>query len=757
MASDAREQVDPTLLSSWIRIRPDNTVTVWVGVTDFGQGTVSTNFRQIVAEELRLPFAAIAEVVTGDTGETPDGGVAAGVMHRSSQVRASKVGLLPDSPFGRHALNLQKVAAYAYAELLERASAALGTPVEDLTASDGVVSDGRGSCLSYADLVRDAPLQTRIELAGVLDGFGLGVLGTPAVVPPSQYRVIGTDCPNPRITEIVAGTTTWVTSVKLPGMLHGRMVHPRTMGSTLVSIGRLDGDRYPTAQVVVRDNLVGVVAEDEWEAVQAAEALAETTVWSHWSGLPGSDRLIETLLETDWSTLPVAATSPDAETVEKALDSAAQRVDAYYALPYYKHVPLGPESVVADVRADGSVHVWACSQKYRALQADIAAMLETDLANVVIHAADGAGSFGRTTSGSSGAESEAVLLSQACGRPVRLQWMREEDFTWSTQQAAYLGESSASLDENGRLVAVDVKHHAPGYSADSVQLGGLLAGLPCGNPPPHPSYQNMLFVEWRYDLVPHHLERGYGSPITIGAGGSPIAVGLRHRAMRSPGHLQQNFGVECLINEAAVAVGADPIQFRIDHTTSGRYIRVLERVRDVSGWQNRPSPGPDARASGTGIVKGRGVGAAVLHGGYFASIAEISLDLATGQVTVDKYWIAADAGFVVNPRLLKLNVEGASVMGISQALHEEVTFNHSAITNIDFRTYPILTMAETPEITVELIDGRETMAVGSAAEPPNMLPPVALAAAVFDATGKPIRRLPLRPTYVLAELRERSG
>jgi nicotinate dehydrogenase subunit B len=766
VSSEARGSIDPTRLENWIRIRPDNKVALWTGVSDFGQSTVSTNFRQIAAEELRLPFAAIAELITGDTNETPDGGIAAGAMHRGSHMVFGGVGLLPESPFGRHALNVQKIAAFAFEELIARAAERLGAPAETLTAADGVIRAAFGASVTYAELVRDSPLSRRIEVIGSAEGYGLGVLGTPKVVPVAEYRVIGTDCPSPRTAQIVTASLPWVTAVRLPGMLHGRMVHPRTLGSTLVSAGTVDADRYPTAQLIVRGNFVGVVAEDEWEAICAAGAVAATTVWSDWRGLPGHDRLIETLLELDWSTMP-PGTEPwghhkedqgrvplDDEAIERALDSGTTRVDAFYFVPYYKHSPIGPEISVADVRPDGSVHVWTSSQKPRALQPELAQMLSTEVENVVVHSADGAGSFGRTTSGSAGSESEAVVLSQACRRPVRLQWMREDDLLWTTQQAAYLGQGSAALDENGRLVAFDLRHHSPGYVGDSLQLGGLLAGLPCNYPPEVPRYHNILFTETPYDLVPHLLEQAFGTPVTVGAGGSPTAVGLRHRSMRSPDHLQQNFGVECLMTEAAAAAGADPIQFRIDHSSDARFINALHRVRELSGWQTRPSPAPDARAVGAGVVRGRGVGVTIRQDSYFAGVAEISLDLSSGQITVDKYWLAADCGLIVNPRLLRVNVEGATVMGLSQALHEEVTFNRSAITCNDFRSYPILTMAEMPEIVVELIDGRATMAVGTAAEPPNMVPPVALVAAVFDATGKQVRRLPLRPEYVLTELRE---
>jgi CO/xanthine dehydrogenase Mo-binding subunit len=224
--------------------------------------------------------------------------------------------------------------------------------------------------------------------------------------------------------------------------------------------------------------------------------------------------------------------------------------------------------------------------------------------------------------------------------------------------------------------------------------------------------------------------------------------------MRSPAHFHQNFAVESMINEAAAAAGADPIQYRLDHTTDTRLIAVLETVRKMSGWESRPSPSATARRSGGGVLRGRGVGTTIRHGGYFAGVAEITVDLDDATVTVDRYWVAAEVGPVINPLALRRNLEGGSVMGISQTLFEELKFDASAITSTDFRSYPILTMAETPAIEVEIIDNHDSMSVGQASEPLNMVPPVAITAAFFDATGAHARKLPLRPRYVRAELND---
>ncbi len=382
MVEKPRAAADPTVLSTWIQIKPDNTVAVRVGVGEIGQGSVDTSMRQIVAEELRVPFEAITDLLTGDTDLTPDGGISGGVLNKASQVNVmGGVGVHPDSPFGRSALNVQKAAAYAYQELLKRASNVLGVAPEALTVRDGIVSSG-SQTVSYAELVRVSQLDGRIPVTGLLEGAGLVVLGTPPVVPVSEYRVIGQSSPNPRVLPIVSGTAPWAVDVKVPGMLHGRLVLPRTLGSTLVSVGSLDREAFPNVQVIVQGSLVGVVAPDEWQAIRAAEALAETTQWSDWTGLPGSKNLLEALLDTDWSEAPMVALVKDAaadKAIEEAMAAVSQRVDAMYAVPYFKHSPIGPAVTVADVRADGTIHVWTFNQHIQALRAKLATMLEMSI------------------------------------------------------------------------------------------------------------------------------------------------------------------------------------------------------------------------------------------------------------------------------------------------------------------------------------------------------------------------------------------
>jgi CO/xanthine dehydrogenase Mo-binding subunit len=294
---------------------------------------------------------------------------------------------------------------------------------------------------------------------------------------------------------------------------------------------------------------------------------------------------------------------------------------------------------------------------------------------------------------------------------------------------------------------------------DDRPVGAVLAGLPTmPSPAPRsPNEQDMTTVNrlsdpWVYDGVPNLAERGHGT-IQVGQQASPIAVGLRDHSMRTPGQYQQNYPRELAISEAAALAGADAIQFRIDHAKEERLIRVLKEVRDASGWDTRPSPHANPVSTGNGIVRGRGVSVMFRSATYWACVCQIAVTPSTGVIKVEKYTIAVDPGIVVNPMQMKRQVEGGAIMGISHALFEEAMFDESGITTRDWRTYPILKMADIPEIKVVLLHRPEVGAYGGGSEAANALASPAIAAALFDATGKIVRRLPLKAEYVLEVLK----
>ena len=728
-----RNTLDPTLPSSWIEIHPDNTVLIRTGKSDFGQGSTFTAYRQIVAEELSVPFEAITTVVSGDTDRTPDGSGAFDFL-------------------GHGTPNIRKAAAYTYQALLDLASEKLGVPKDKLSVKDGVVSGG-GKSVSYGDLVKNEQLKLTIPVKGDLTSiFGLTIEGDPPMKPVSEYTVIGKSFKNSIISSKVAAKETWATDVRLPGMLHARVVHPKTLGSTLVSAGQLDKGKFPNTQVIVKGNLVGVVAPTEWEAIQAAEQVASATKWTEWKGLPGNAKLYQHLREeSDWTSAPVEKSKESKGDAGPALASAHKKLSATYQLSYMKHAPIGPTMAVGDVKADGTVHIHTHNQNPQALRGEIAMMLRTTPDHVIVHSYPGPGHYGRSNGGNAGAEDEAVLLSEAVGKPVRVQWMRADDMQWSTQAAAAFSDVQIAIDEKGKMAAYQIDHYMPAMQDDR-PVGAIIAGLPTMAAPQVKSDSvtstvNGIEDPWVYAPVPIVLERGHGT-FQVGQKASPLAVGLRDHSMRTPGQFQQNYPRELAINEAAALAGADAIQFRIDQASEERAIGVLKAVRDASGWDARPSPRTDAVSTGSTPVRGRGASLMLRSGTYWACVCQIAVTPSTGAIVVEKYTIAVDPGIVVNPMQLKRNVEGGAVMGIGHALFEEVAFDESRITTADWTDYPIPTMADIPEIKVVLLHNPKVGAYGGGSEAANALAAPAIAAALHDATGKVMRRLPMKAAYV---------
>jgi CO/xanthine dehydrogenase Mo-binding subunit len=383
-------------------------------------------------------------------------------------------------------------------------------------------------------------------------------------------------------------------------------------------------------------------------------------------------------------------------------------------------------------------------------------MLSTPIDNVVVRTLAGPGHYGRSNGGNAGAEDEAVILSQAVGKPVRVQWMRPEDFQWSTQSPAALSDVQIGLDKNGKMIAYQIDHYMPAMQDDR-PIGAVLAGLPTMAAPSEKgdfvsNTRNDPSDPWVYDGVKTLLEQGHGT-YQVGQKSSPLNVGLRDHSMRTPGQFQQNFPRELAVSEAAALAGADAIQFRIDHSKEARVIGVLNAVRDASGWEPRPSPHPGAKSAGATLVRGQGVSVMFRSETYWACVAQVAVNPATGAITVEKVTVAVDPGIVVNPLQLKRQVEGGTMMGVSIALYEELMFDESGVTTRDWRTYPVLKMADIPEVKVVLLNHPEVGKYGGGSEAANALAAPAIAAAFFDATGKIARRLPLKPAYIQSLLK----
>ena len=731
--------IDATQAASWIEINADNSVVIRTGKCDFGQGSIYTAYPQIIAEELEIALDSIRHVISGDTDITPDGGGTFGLLRTN-------------------VLNLRKVAAYTREALLDIAANTLSVARGDLTVSDGVISDGRAS-ITYGELVAGHTFELTIPVSGQLVSFrGLTVEGEPPLKSARDYKIIGQSVPNPIIQEKVSAKTKWVGDVKMPGMLHGRIIHPDSLGSTLVSVGELDKHQFPTTKKIVIGNLVGVVSENEWEAIQASRQLAENTKWSNWEGLPGNDKLHQFLREdAQWDLVPVTQGGKNQGEVQSVFDTATKTLSCATEVPFHKHAPIGPSLALADVR-DNRVTVHTHTQNPQFLRSHLAKMLNVPAANVIVKTYPGPGHYGRSNGGSAGAEAEAVLLSQAARKPVRLQWMRAEDLQWSTQSAPAYARVRIAMTEKGKITAYEADHYGPPMQDDR-PIGALFAGLPTIDPPipnhknPDPVHgmANFMADAWVYDSVPNVQERAH-STWQIGQVESPLNVGLRDHSMRTPTQFQQNFPREVAMSEAASLAGIDPLAFRIRNSNDRRLVNLLKRLKAEADWEDRPSPRSGASAVGSKLQRGRGVSAMFRGNGYWGCACEISVTPSTGEVTVESVTIVVDTGVVVNPMQLERQVQAGALMGVSQALYEEVTFNKSRVTAMDWYTYPILRMADMPKLKVVLAPDPETDVYGQGSEGANALVPSAIASAVFDATGKTIRNLPLRPEKVKAML-----
>lgn len=723
--------IDPTLLASWLEIRSDNSIVARTGRTETGVG-ITGYYPQTIAEELNVRPETIT-LIMGDTDRTPDGGFSAGFLTGMSNVR--------------------KVAAYTYQVLLELAAKQLAVPVSSLSVADGVVTGG-GKKISYGELVQGQHLDLKIPVKGSLAkpdpaGWvgmtsldGLTVDGDPPVKPLQEFKVLGTSFPAGHIPDKVTGRTQWSCDLTLPGMLHARMLRPATLGSTLISAGAIDKQKFPTAEVIQKNNLLAVVCPNEWEAVQAALSVAGTTKWTEWSGLPASANVTRAIREYKWGK-PSGSKGKATETAA-ALQSASKKISATYEQGYVRHAPIAPFVAVADVKTDGNVTVWTHSAQSQGLRARIAFMLSIPVEKVVVRWMDQSGQYGRTTLGGDGAEADAVILSQLTGKPVRVQWTLQEDLAWSTVSPAWVSDISAALDAKGHIVALHSAQYSP-HMFDPRPLGALLAGMPAVTSMPG----NWVATEWPYDKIENRLEDAYGMP---NLAGDSANGGLRGNIMRTPGQRQQNFALEGLINEAAAAAGADPIEYRLAHTTDERLINLLHAAAREANWDTRPSPRRGAQRSGTTPVKGRGVCVLIRENAYWVGIAEIFVVPSSGQVKVTKFTIGGEPGKIINPRQLDRCMKSGVVMGLSEALKEEVTFDNSRVTSTNWSGYKILTMEEMPEIKVVQLS-RDDKGFGGGSEAANAVVPPAVTAAFFDATGVQARRIPLTPEHVTRLLR----
>jgi nicotinate dehydrogenase subunit B len=723
---------DPAQLDSYIAIHPDNTATIFAGYVELGQGG-PTSLRQVAAEELDLDLDQVKDV-RSDTFVSTNGFTAAS--------RTAGIG----------ATELRAAAAEARRVLLELATERLKAPARDLIVARGVVSvrnDPQRS-VRYADLLGGKPFNRRYEPVSYTGGIELPRKGLNNAIPKrrDEYRIVGTRIPRPDIAEKVKGTYEYVQHVRLPGMLHGRVVWPRGQGAhgvsnpTVASVDEASIKGIPGVRIVRRRNFVGVVAEREWDAVRAARQLKVT--WEPFTqALPGHEGLFDSFRAAKTTDTIDTATGD----VSAALPSGAHLVAATYRGPYQSHGTMAPNCAVADVTKDAAL-VMCSDQGIYQTRNGVARVTGLPIEKIRVQYYAGSNTYG--SSCYRDAAQAAAILSQEAGRPVRLQFSREDEFGWDNYGPAHLADLRAAVDANGKLLAYEYK--AWGHTAGGIDTAMQLA---LGAAPPvNPAgggfsalFQVHLSQTDMYD-VPNRLIVNRRVP-----GGGYLRTG----ALRSPMDPSVFFAQEGMIDELAHAARLDPYEFRKRNISHPRWLGVLKAATDAAKWMPRVAA---SNLSAARVVTGRGLGLGTHHlpqnqGDritFAAAVVDIEVNRDNGIVVAKHVYGAMDCGLAINPAIVESQIVGMSVHGASLALKEEVQFNRTNVTSLDWNTYQTLRFREHPSVTPIVVQQLNEKSTGAGEE---VLPAVvaAIGNAFFDATGVRIREYPLTPRRVLAALK----
>jgi nicotinate dehydrogenase subunit B len=724
-----------TQLDSWIAIAQDGTVTAYTGKCEFGQGLYTAQM-QLVAEELSVPFDRV-RLIQCDTSITPDQGTTSGQQSH---------------PTNFNHTNLALAAATARETLVRLASAQLGAAPPDLVAKDGVVS------------VKATPSRN-VGYGALVGGKKFDVQLDPKATRkhPREWTVLGTSVPRVDMRAMATGQFEFVHNVRVPGMLHGRVVRPPATGATVMAVDESSVRDMPgLVKVVVKNNFVGVVAEKPWQAMQAATRLRVT--WTPGMKLsPQSDIHQQIRKEPSVDTLLV-----DSGNIDATLASAATVIKATYLHPYQMHGSIGTSCAVADVQADKAT-LWSATQSAFPTRNTTAAILGMKPETVRVIYARGAGCYG--INGADTVTYDAAVLSQAVGKPVRVQLSRKDEMAWENYGNLFTIDQRVGVDAAGNIVAWDyeawsaAKGGRPGYNTPGNVVTGTLLGLnpaPFNPRTPAPAPTNPL--NNGSNTAPSYIA-GRVRDSQNGAGNVRSERVLSHRVrspfftgpLRAPERLQNTFAHECFMDEVAAHVKADPVAYRLRHLTHARLSEAIRAAAKAANWQARPSPKPNVPT--TGVANGRGISCVCYEGdnGFVAMVAEVDVNQNTGQVHVTRLVVAQDSGPISNPDGMRNQIEGGALQGMSRALGEIVTWDDEKVTSIDWRTYRSLPLGfAAPRIETVLINQTEEEACGSG-ETSITIVAAAIGNAIFDATGARIREVPFTPERVKAALAERKS
>ncbi|MSO61579.1 MAG: hypothetical protein EXQ50_05740 [Acidobacteria bacterium] len=725
-------------LDSWIVIRADNTATFFVGKTDLGQGT-GTAFRQIMSDELDIAYDKTS-CVMGSTHNTVDQGGSGG-----------------SDALQTDGYPMRRVAAEARRVLLEMGATHFGVPVSALAVSDGVISvvgstagsripDPGPRQVTYGDLIGGR--RFNVTLTGKNTDTTTGIA---KLKPVQEMKNVGKSPQRYDIPGKVDGSLKWAVDMTAPGMVHARNVRPPVAGATLVSIDEASVKGIPGfIKVVSKGNYVAVVCEREENAIRAARQLKVEWKKPATAPFPASDKLFDYMR----AATPSSTGKPiETGNVDAAFASAATVVEAEYDVPFQGHTAIGPAHAMADP-SNGQMTIYTNDMKSYGMRNGVAQFLGMPRDQVRVIWMDGPQGYGRTAADDAGFE--AAYIAKEIGRPVRVQWSRQEETAWDTKGPAYAFKMRGGLDAHGNVVALHydacaADHNHLGYNEHETVLISQLMGT-----------RKNLISQGRASLpsdmyvIPNRRSTTRVVPLPM-----PFETPLRTGNLRDPDGPQVQFALESFIDELAHKAKADPVEFRLrllqasTQDDSGfkraRSIACIKAAAEKFGWDSRPSPkSAVASAKAEDILTGRGIACAYRSQTVVATICEVEVNKKTGRIWAKRIVVAHDCGLVINPEALIRVVEAGTLYGLSRALHEEVKFDTEKVTSVDWMTSPALRHEDTPErIDVVIVNGdpnpnRPDLQHYGAGE--TMCKPMlaAVANAVFDATGLRHRRIPIR-------------
>jgi len=697
---------DAKQIDTWLAIHADNTATVYVGFAELGQGA-STALLQIAADELDLDMSQIKSVGL-DTNVTPNQG-----------------GTYSSASIARGGPQVRQAAAEARRALLGMASKRLNVPPDSFSISKGVLSTADGSQhVTYGELIGDRR-------------FDLPFSDTASVKRPADYKVVGTRVARRDLPDKVGGRHLYMQYVRVPGMLHGRVVRPRGqraygVGAKLASVDETSIRAIPGARVVRRGDFLGVIAENEWDAVRAARQLKVT--WEPTSALPGHEKVYERMRAAKTNEEIVIARGD----VAGAMTTAAHVVTQVGRAPYQAHAPFGPNCAVADVRRDAAL-VMCSTQDVYATRRTLATLLKLPQESVRVQYYEGSGTYGHSCYDD--VAQAAAFMSQEAAKPVRVQFMRWDEHGWDNFGPAHVGEARAAADVNGKLVAYEYHGWQHGWSGTeaSAQLAGSPVGEFIAAPAMGVQGVNRLTCGGQYQianlkLVNHKL---------------PVTEYLKAGWLRSPLDLSFAFVSEQAIDQLARQLKIDPYEFRKRNIADERWLGVLEAAAKAA----RLIPGARTVVEDSDVLVGRGIGLGTHLQSWGGAVADIEVNPHTGSVAIKHLYGALDAGLVVNPAIVESQIRGQLVQTASRMLHEEVTFDTAGVTSVDWSTYPILRFEECPEVTPIVVQRINERSLG-AGEEVMAAAAAAIANAFFDATGVRMEQFPFTKPRVLAALKK---